>query len=181
MKTAITLSAIFLLAACAIAQDTGAKAKHPAAKTTKSAKAEVPDRAFMQRIWDAWTTMDPAKAAPFYSKDPENVYYDLTPLKYQGWAEYEKGVANLLKEFKSLKFVVGNDARVWSRDDGALGTATLHAEIVNADGSPATMELRWTVVWHRESGHWLIVHEHVSAPLGGGPAGPAHPPAPKRQ
>jgi len=24
---------------------------------------------------------------------------------------------------------------------------------------------RWTVVWQKEDGKWLIVHEHVSAPL----------------
>jgi hypothetical protein len=24
---------------------------------------------------------------------------------------------------------------------------------------------RWTVVWENQEGKWLIVHEHVSAPL----------------
>jgi ketosteroid isomerase-like protein len=24
---------------------------------------------------------------------------------------------------------------------------------------------RWTVIWQKEGGQWLIVHEHVSAPL----------------
>jgi hypothetical protein len=24
---------------------------------------------------------------------------------------------------------------------------------------------RWTVIWENEDGKWLIVHEHVSAPV----------------
>jgi ketosteroid isomerase-like protein len=27
------------------------------------------------------------------------------------------------------------------------------------------MTLRWTVIWAHENGRWLIIHEHVSAPL----------------
>ena len=26
-------------------------------------------------------------------------------------------------------------------------------------------DFRWTVIWQKEDGKWLIVHEHVSAPL----------------
>jgi hypothetical protein len=25
---------------------------------------------------------------------------------------------------------------------------------------------RWTVIWEKEDGKWVIVHEHVSAPMG---------------
>src|SRR5258708_5402341 len=153
-RTALVL-AFCCVAALAAAQG-GAKATHKAAQTAPSPAA--PDRAYLQKIWDAWSTLDPANAAPYYSKDPQNVYYDLTPLKYNGWAEYEKGVKNVLGGFASLKCRLNDDARVQSQGDGALATATVHADIVNKDGTTGTLDMRWTGILHREGGKWLIVH-----------------------
>jgi ketosteroid isomerase-like protein len=163
--TFMTLALMSALCAAQAASPARSSTPQPAARADSGA----PDKALMQRFWDAWGTLDPAKAAPYYSKHPQNVFFDLAPMSYTGWAEYQEGVKNLLAGFRSVKFTVNDDARIMSRDDGALGFATFHAEIVNKDGTTATMEGRWTVVWHREGGKWLIVHEHVSVPLGGGP------------
>jgi len=141
-----------------------------------------PDRAYLQKIWDAWSTLDPANAAPYYSKDPQNVFYDLTPMKYTGWAAYEHGVKAVLAGFQSLKFKLDDDTRVWAQGDGALVTATWHADIVNkSDGSAATLDGRWTAILHHEGGKWLIVHEHVSVPMGAAPSSPGVKRPPKKQ
>ena len=49
-------------------------------------------RPLMQQIWDAWGTLDPANTAKFYSKGPKRTFFDLAPMKYNGWNEYQAGV-----------------------------------------------------------------------------------------
>jgi ketosteroid isomerase-like protein len=130
-----------------------------------AARTGVPDKALMQKIWDGWGTLDPNNVAQYYDKSPDNVFYDITPVKYDGWEEYQKGTAALRDMFNSAKFTVNDDARVHSSGDGALGTATVAAQLTGKDGKTQNTTLRWTVVWASQGGQWLIVHEHVSAPL----------------
>ena len=173
-------SALVLLA-LAVASSAWAQVKQkPNSPARRMANA--PSRELMQRIWDAWGTLDPANAAPFYSKDPQNIYFDITPMQYTGWAAYEKGVKNVLAGFRQFKATIPDDARVQVLGNHALGFTAWHAELVMADGTPSTMEGRWTVEWARENGRWLIVHEHVSVPMGGGPMPPGNKPlSPKVQ
>ena len=56
---------------------------------TKSA-GPAPDKAFMQKIWDGWSTLDPANTAQYYATGP-HVFFDIAPLKYGSWDEYAKG------------------------------------------------------------------------------------------
>ena len=132
-------------------------------------KNGVPDKAFMQEILDAWSTMDPSKAAVYYSKNPENVYFDIAPLKYKGWDEYQKGVAQVLALYSSLKLTVNDDAHVHRDGKLSWATATFHLDGVHKDSRVKDdTDGRWTVMWQKEGGKWLIVHEHVSLPQGGG-------------
>jgi ketosteroid isomerase-like protein len=126
----------------------------------------VPDKALMQKIWDAWATMNPDNAAQFYDKEPNDVFFDIAPVKYEGWANYSKGAANVIQQsFTALKFTVNDDARVQNSAAGALGIATIDAVLTGKDGKTQHMTLRWTVIWTNENGRWLVIHEHVSAPL----------------
>lgn len=122
-----------------------------------------PDKAAMQRVWDAWSTLNPANAAQFYDKQPNDVFFDVAPVKYQGWDAYAKGAQQL--PFSKAKFTVNNDAQVQSSPQATWGTATVDAQLTGKDGKQQHMTLRWTVVWSRQGSKWLIVHEHVSAPL----------------
>src|SRR4029077_5136562 len=65
------------------------QAKKPAAK--KATAGPAPDKAYLQKIWDGWSTLDPANTAKFYATGP-NTFFDIAPLKYSSWEEYEKGV-----------------------------------------------------------------------------------------
>ena len=133
-------------------------------------KGAVPDKAFMQQILDAWNTMDPSKPAPYYSKNPENIYFDIAPLKYNGWSEYAKGVQQVLGEYSSIKLTVNDDARVHPAGKLTWATATFHLDGTHKDGSKDNAEGRWTVIWEKQGGEWLIVHEQVSLPAGPPPA-----------
>ena len=148
MKRAIALPMLIaLFAAPALAQGLG------------------PDKALMQKVWAAWDTLNPANPAAFYDKTPSNVYFDISPLKYRGWSEYEAGVKNVLAEFSSIKSTVQPDATVHRQGNLAWSTGTVHVAAVMKDGSKSPLDFRWTAIWEKKGNDWLIVHEHVSAPL----------------
>jgi ketosteroid isomerase-like protein len=143
-------------------------------KGTKTTASHVPDKALMQEIWGAWSTLDPSNAARFYAKGP-HVFFDIAPLKYGSWDEYQTGVKQVLAGFSSLKCTVNDDAQLHPHGNLVWGTATVHETDVKTDGSKGEGDFRWTVVWEKQGGQWLIVHEHVSVPASGGP------PAEKKQ
>jgi ketosteroid isomerase-like protein len=124
-----------------------------------------PDAARLQQVMNAWATLDPAKAAVFYAKDPKLVFYDFLPRKYTGWAAYDKGVREGLRDAKSLSLKVANDADIHVSGNTAWATATVDADLALKDGSRVRLDGRWTSIWEKRGNEWLIVHEHTSAPL----------------
>jgi ketosteroid isomerase-like protein len=130
----------------------------------KKAAGPAPDKAYLQKIWDGWTTLDPANVAQFYATGP-HTYFDIAPLKYGSWDEYEKGAKGVLASYKSAKFTVNDDAAVHPHGDLVWATATLKEEMTTKAGKVEMGTFRWTVIFENEDGKWLIVHEHVSAPL----------------
>jgi ketosteroid isomerase-like protein len=146
-----------------IALSAAAQAKKPATK--KASAGPAPDKAYLQKIWDGWATLDPANTAKFYATGP-HTFFDIAPLKYTGWDEYEKGVKGVLAGYKIAKFTVNDDAAIHSQGDLVWATATIKNEMTSKAGKVEMGNFRWTVVFENEDGKWLIVHEHVSAPLG---------------
>ncbi|HEV2117214.1 MAG TPA: nuclear transport factor 2 family protein [Terriglobales bacterium] len=129
-----------------------------------SAGAKTPDKALMDAIWAGWSSGNPANVAKYYAKGP-HVFFDIAPLKYNSWAEYEKGVTGVLSGFQSLKATVNDDAQIHHHGSLVWGTATVHHADVARNGSKSEGDFRWTVIWEKIGVEWLIVHEHVSAPL----------------
>jgi ketosteroid isomerase-like protein len=137
------------------------------AQTHKPMKKPVsggPDKAYMQQIWDAWATLDPSHAAPFYASGP-HTFFDIAPLKYSSWAEYEAGVKPMLATIKSATLTVNDDAEVHRHGDMTWGTATIKEDALMKNGKHEMATFRWTVVWEKQDGKWLIVHDHTSQPL----------------
>ena len=130
----------------------------------KKSVGPAPDKAYMQKIWSGWATLDTANVAKFYATGP-HIFYDIAPLQYGSWEEYEKGVKGVIAGYKSAKFRVNDDAVVHPHGDLAWGTATVSEEMTTTAGKVEMGNFRWTVVWENQDGKWLIVHEHVSAPL----------------
>jgi len=158
MKRLFSMALFILLFSCA------AMSQHKHAATKKTSPAP-PDKAYMQKIWDGWSTMDPANVTEFYASGP-HVYYDITPLKYGSWVEYEQGSKSVLSGYKSVKCTVNDDAEIHPLGDTAWGTATVKYELTAKSGKVEMGNFRWTVIWERQAdGKWLTVHEHVSEPL----------------
>lgn len=139
-----------------------AQMKKPTAKKTSA--GPVPDKAYLQKIWDGWSTLDPDNVAKYYATGPRT-FFDIAPLKYDSWDEYEKGVKGVLAGYKSAKFTLNDDAEVHPHADLVWATATVKEEMTTKAGKVDMGNFRWTVVFENEDGKWLIVHEHVSAPL----------------
>ena len=159
LKRFLTVSLLLLIALSATAQTKRAASKKVGAAIV------APDKAYLQKIWDGWATLDPANTAKFYSTGP-HTFFDIAPLKYNSWDEYEKGVKGVLAGYKSAKFTVNDDAAIHPQGDLVWATATVKEEMTNKAGKVEMGNFRWTVVFENEDGKWLIVHEHVSAPLG---------------
>ena len=140
-----------------------------------AASVSPPDRARLEQVLAAWSSLDVSRPAAFYAKDAGLAFYDVAPRKYNGWAEYEKGASDLLKTVESLTFRLNDDARVHESGGLAWATATVDGEIVNKDGSRLKLDARWTSVWEKPGGTWVIVHDHFSQPL---PEPPPPKPAP---
>ncbi len=134
----------------------------------------------MRQIWEAWGTLDPANAARFYSKDAERVFFDVAPLKYNGWGEYAAGVKKVFADYSSAKFTLSGTSRVFQRPNWAWAAATGHGTFVKKAGGKDDLDFRWTVLWEKQGTDWLIVHEHVSVPMGAPPATMKPATAPKK-
>lgn len=121
----------------------------------------------IDRYYAAWNSLTPNNAAPLYAKDAGLVFYDIVPLKYTGWAEYEHGVRNVLSGFETLKLTPNNDLKITRRGNIAWTTLTLHLSAKQKSGAQMEIDCRHTAIWEKRGRKWLIVHEHFSAPLPG--------------
>lgn len=137
----------------------------PKSHSAAAGPSGLPDKKLMQQIMDAWATMDPAAAAKYYDQSPDDTFFDdAGGVKFVGWKAYEDGIRKVLTSEQSTKWTVNDDAVVHPSGNFAWGTATVHTEYVYKNGSRQTMDERWTLIWVKKGGSWLVVHEHFSAP-----------------
>jgi ketosteroid isomerase-like protein len=138
------------------------------ATQSRGQQSEEALRMLVPKIVASWESFDLAKIEPYYATDADFAYFDLAPLKYNNWAEYRAGAPKVLFEpNSSLKLKVNDDLRVHSRGNFAWATFTFGADITNKQGATSHLDGRWTMVLEKRAKGWIVVHEHVSAPLGG--------------
>ncbi|MGE5359816.1 MAG: YybH family protein [Bacteroidales bacterium] len=144
-----------------------AQAQPSAPKATKAAPqaAGVPDKALLRQILDAWSTMNPDNPAKYYDQAPGDVFYDISPLKYVGFKAYADGVKQMFPTLSSLTFTLNDDAVVHVAGTMAWGTATVKTVMTDKAGKANNVDCRWTVIWQKKGGTWLIVHDHFSAAM----------------
>ncbi len=152
-----------LMCMIAISLSSFAAPKKPAAKKASSA-GPLPDKAYIQKIWDGWATIDPANVAPYYAKGP-NTFFDIAPLKYTSWEDYAEGVKKEFATYKSAILTVNDDLQIHPAGDYCWVTATIKEDAALKSGKREMATFRWTAVFQKQDGKWLIVHEHVSEPV----------------
>jgi len=140
------------------------------AQTRKaSAGLESEFKVLIDQYYAAWSTLNPDNAAKLYAKDADLVFYDIAPLKYNNWAEYKEGVKKAFTEtMSSGKLTPKDDLKVTQRGSVVWTTVTFHLTAQpKAGGAALELDGRHTAIWEKRGGKWVIVHEHISAPLPG--------------
>lgn len=157
LKRVLTVS----LGVLALTLSMTAQTKKPA---TKKSTAAAPDKAYCQKLWDGWSTLNPDNVASFYAAGPR-AFFDIAPLKYGSWDEYANGVKTELAGYKSAKFTLNDDLATHPQGDLVWLTATVAFEMTQKAGKVEMGNMRWTAVLENQDGKWKIVHEHVSVPM----------------
>ena len=109
-------------------------------------------------VWDEKTT---ERAAEFYSKDKGLVFFDVGPI-HLGWDQYSGSIERSFQSIMSLKLRLNDDMGVVLDENFALTTATGLMTTVTKDGKTDELNVRFTGVWRRERGSWVLVHDHWS-------------------
>jgi hypothetical protein len=130
----------------------------------KTSAAGAPDKAYLQKILDGWSSLNPDSMGQYYDQGQYN-FFDIAPLKYSNWAEYQTGVTALLKGFKTLQLTLNDDAQIHTDGNLTWSTATVKEDAVTTAGKHEMATLRWTLIFEKQGGKWVIVHEHMSEPL----------------
>ena len=158
------LKRILTVSLCLLALTLSGSAQTKKSSMKKAAAGPTPDQAYLQKIWDGWSTLDPANVAKYYATGP-HVFFDIAPLKYNSWDEYEKGVKGVLAGYKSAKFTLNDDVAIHPHGDLVWVSATVAEQMTTKAGKVEMGTFRWTAILENQDGKWLTVHEHVSAPV----------------
>jgi len=135
---------------------------------TSADREEAALRALVPNIVAAWGTMDISKVAPYYAADADFAYFDIVPLKYNNWKECSEGAQRYLFDpNRSIGAKLNDDLAVHRRGSLAWATFTVAIDLVSKEGASSHLNARWTMVLEKRARGWIVVHEHVSVPLGG--------------
>jgi len=127
------------------------------------AAAGAVDRAYLQKIWDVWATLDVAAVKQYYAQGP-HVFFDVSPLKYANWDEYQATASRQLANYKAAKLTLNDDLQIHKSGEIYWVTSTVAFDMTQKAGKREMGTMRWTAVFEKQDGKWLIVHEHVSEP-----------------
>jgi ketosteroid isomerase-like protein len=146
----------------------GALVTFVGARAQQKASDDATFRKLIDNYCAAWSSGNTANAAKFYSKEDSLIFYDLSPFSYSGWKEYDAGVhKNLLDAASSASLTAGKDLKVTRHGNIAWTTVPMHVTVNMKDGKTIDSPVRYTGIWEKRGKSWLLVHEHLSVPMGG--------------
>jgi len=148
----------------------GCSTSTPPPESPKRQDAAAELKPVVEKVLAAWTTLDPKNPAPYYAKDAGLTFYDISPLKYAGWSEYEAGFQKVAAAWKSIKLNLNPDLQANRAGNIAWASYTVAFEIEPKDGATMKGDARTTDIFEKRGNDWIIIHEHVSAPMPETPA-----------
>ena len=105
----------------------------PPRAAAKKSVPPAPDKAYLQKIWDGWATLNPDNVAQYYATGP-NAFFDIAPLKYSSWDEYRSGAKAVLSGYKGAHFTLNDDLAIHPHGDLIWVTATVKEEMTTKAG-----------------------------------------------
>ena len=146
----------------------GALVTFVGARAQQRASDEATFRKLMDAYCAAWSSGSAEAPAKFYAKENGLVFYDLAPFAYHGWKEYHQGIEKeLAANATTWTLTAGKDLHVSRRGTLAWTTVSMHYAEKSKDGKMSESQVRYTGIWEKRGANWLLVHEHLSTPLGG--------------
>jgi ketosteroid isomerase-like protein len=146
---------------------TGAMLTFVGARAQQKASDDAKFRKLIDDYCAAWSTGNADAPAKFYAKDSGLVFYDVAPFAYHGWKEYHDGVQQtLFANIASGTLSAGKDLKVSRRGTIAWTTVSMHLSEKTKDGRATEANVRYTGIWEKRGASWLLVHEHLSSPIG---------------
>lgn len=137
-----------------------------AARAQQKATDDATFRKLIDGYCAAWSSGNPDNAAKYYAQDSGLVFYDIAPFSYRGWKDYRTGVQKaLFDNMASGSLTAGKDLKVTRRGTIAWTTVPMHFSEKTKDGKTVEAEIRYTGIWEKRGAKWVLVHEHLSAPM----------------
>jgi len=122
----------------------------------------------------AWTSRDGElkrrAIERLYAPDADLVFYDaILPRRFKGRTEMLAHGEELFAGLRSMTLTPAGDLDVRRMgQDFAWTTTVINMDARTKTGEVIAFPMRQTAVWERRKGRWVMVHEHVSAPIGSG-------------
>ena len=146
----------------------GAMLTFVGARAQQKASDDATFRKLIDGYCAAWSSGNPENAAKFYAKDANLTFYDLAPFSYNGWKEYDEGMRELLAtNVESISLTAEKDLKATRHGNIAWTTVSMHALAKMKNGTTLDTPVRYTGIWEKRGKNWVLVHEHLSAPLAG--------------
>jgi len=147
---------------------TGGLLTFAGARAQQRASDDATFRKLIDGYCAAWSSGNADTPAKYYAKDNSLVFYDIAPFSYHGWKEYRDGVEKgLFANMASGSLTDDKEMKIMRRGTLALTTVHMHFSEKTKDGKAVEVEIRYTGIWEKRGANWLLVHEHLSAPMGG--------------
>ena len=155
MKMMGFLGSAMLIWAIALASNTNA-----AAKDNTNEQIENLEKGLV----DAGNNADVAKIMTFYDPSNELLVFDIVPPReYRGAAAWRKHIEDLAPDFNGKTELI--DLKVNADANLAFASSIQHFTGKAKDGTPIDLTTRVTDCLQKKQGRWMIVHQHISAPI----------------
>jgi ketosteroid isomerase-like protein len=146
----------------------GALLTFAGARAEQKATDDATFRKLIDGYCTAWSTGNPDNAAKYYAKDANLTFYDLAPFSYTGWKEYNEGAHELFSaNVESISLTADKDLKTVRRGNIAWTVVSMHAFAKMKNGTTLDTPVRYTGIWEKRGKSWVLVHEHLSAPIAG--------------
>ncbi len=157
-----TLSIFLVLATMALSSPGQKRKSKGGAKSSDEAQI----RALEQSFSDAVKDRNVDKIMEVFQPGEKLVVFDLVPPReYVGWDVYKNDWQRFLDTFDGPITFDVNDLSITADGNMAYTRGFPHVAGKMKDGKTADYIARFTHVYRKINGKWLIVHEHVSVPV----------------
>jgi uncharacterized protein (TIGR02246 family) len=142
----------------------------PAFARAAAAATETPDqmiaaaKALDAEFFRAFNAGDADAVAATYWRSPEVVSYPPDTMEVRGWDAIKAGFAQAFTAMGGAK-LESLDAHYLVAGEYVLSWGRWKMTLPGADGTPVTMEGRYTDVKAKRDGKWVFIQDHASAPM----------------